>query len=46
MVSAKGDLVLVKTDCGKYGLFVSVDDPDEDGTLHLSKYHELDFTMA
>lgn len=42
----KGDLVLVKTDCGKYGLFISVDDTNEDNVLHLSSYHELDFVTA
>ena len=38
-----GDLVLLQTACGRYGIFVAVANPDPDGTLHLSKYSEVDF---
>lgn len=38
-----GDLVLLKSSCGQYGVFVSLSEPDDDGTLHLSKYSEIEF---
>lgn len=38
-----GDLLLLKTACGRYGIFVALSTADEDGTLHLSKYSEVDF---
>ena len=39
----KGDLVLVKTFCGCFGVFMASADSDEDNTLHLIKYAEIDF---
>lgn len=39
----RGDLVLLQTPCGKFGLFLALDDASEDGTLHLTKYSEVDF---
>lgn len=39
----KGDLLLLKTQCGRYGIFMAVDEPDDDNTLHLTKYYETDF---
>lgn len=39
----KGDLVLLKTACGKYGIFIASSDPDPDETLHLSPYSGVDF---
>ena len=39
----RGDILLLKTACGRYGLFIAVSSPSEDGTLHLSKYLETDF---
>lgn len=39
----KGDLVLLKTACGRYGIFIASEDPDADETLHLSPYSEVDF---
>ena len=38
-----GDLLLLKTACGRYGMFVALSAPEPDGTLHLSKYSEVDF---
>lgn len=38
-----GDLLLLKTACGRYGIFVALSTADSDGTLHLSKYSEVDF---
>lgn len=38
-----GDLLLLKTACGRYGIFVALSSADADGTLHLSKYSEVDF---
>ena len=43
---SRGDLVLVKTPCGKYGIFVAIDDTGEDGALHLTQYSELEFVKA
>ena len=40
----KGDLILLKTSCGKYGIFIAVSESDEDGTLHLSKYSDYEFS--
>lgn len=42
----KGDLVLIKGPCGCYKLFIATADSDEDGTLHLTKYAEIDFVKA
>lgn len=42
----KGDLVLLKGPCGCYKIFMATADSDEDGTLHLTKYAELDFVSA
>lgn len=39
----KGDIVLLKTPCGKWGLFIALSVADEDGTLHLSKYNDQEF---
>lgn len=39
----KGDVLLLKMPCGKYGLFVALSSADEDGTLHLSKYSDQEF---
>lgn len=39
----KGDLVLLKTACERYGIFVAVADTSDDNTLHLSKFFEADF---
>ena len=39
----KGDLILLKTPCGKWGLFIALSAADEDGTLHLSKYTDQEF---
>lgn len=39
-----GDLLLIKTACDKYGLFIAVAPSEEDGTLHLSKFTAVDFT--
>lgn len=43
---SKGDLVLLKTVCGRYGIFVAVEDPSADGTLHLTPYAECDFIKS
>lgn len=40
---SKGDLVLLKTMCGCYGVFMATADSDEDGTLHVTKYAEVEF---
>lgn len=40
----KGDLVLLKTSCGKYGIFVVMSESDTDETVHLSKYSDYEFT--
>lgn len=40
----KGDQLLLKTPCNEYGMFIAVNDTSEDGTLHLSKLIEFDFT--
>lgn len=42
----KGDLVLLKGPCGCYKIFMATADSDEDGTLHLTKYAEMDFVKA
>lgn len=39
----KGDIVLLQTPCGKWGLFIALSAADEDGTLHLSKYTDQEF---
>ena len=39
----KGDIVLLKTPCGKWGLFIALSEAEEDGTLHLSKYTDQEF---
>lgn len=38
-----GEKVLVKTKAGQYGLFIAVADTSDDGTLHLTKYSDLQF---
>lgn len=40
----KGDLVLLKTAGGRFGVFIAFEDTTEDNALHLSKYSEFDFT--
>ena len=40
---SKGDLVLLKSACGCYNIFMAIADADEDGTLHLTKYSEMEF---
>ena len=42
----KGDLVLLKTPCGQYRLYMSISSADEDNTLHLTRYAEIDFVKA
>lgn len=42
----KGDLLLLKTPCGQYRLYMAIADSDDDNTLHLSKYSEIDFAKA
>jgi hypothetical protein len=42
----KGDLVLLKTPCGQYRLYMATADSDEDNTLHLTRYAEVDFYKA
>ena len=42
----KGDLILLKTPCGQYRLYIATGDSDEDNTLHLSRYSEIDFFKA
>lgn len=42
----KGDTLLLQTSCGDYGMFISIDNPSPDGTLHLSKLLEFDFTKV
>jgi hypothetical protein len=42
----KGDLLLLKTQCGRYGIFMASDEPDPDNTLHLTKYYEIDFIKS
>ena len=39
----KGDIILLKTPCGKWGLFIALSAADEDGILHLSKYTDQEF---
>lgn len=39
----RGDLVLLKTPCGQYKLYMAIDDSGEDNTLHLTRYAEIDF---
>lgn len=41
-----GDLVLLKTPCGQYRLYMATGEADEDNTLHLTKYAEIDFYKA
>lgn len=40
---SKGDLILLKTPCGKYGLYIALSDADEEGTLSLAKYSSTEF---
>jgi len=40
---SKGDLLLLKTMCGCYGVFMATADSDEDGTLHVTRYAEIEF---
>jgi hypothetical protein len=39
----KGDILLLQTPCGKWGLFIALSAADEDGTLHLAKYSDQEF---
>lgn len=39
----KGDLVLLKTFCGCFGVYFVTADSDEDNTIHVTKYAEIDF---
>lgn len=41
-----GDLILLKTPCGQYRLYMSIGSADEDNTLHLTRYAELDVCQA
>lgn len=40
----RGDLVLLKTPCGKYEVNLAVTDADENNTLKLTKYQEVEYT--
>ncbi len=42
----RGDLIVLKTPCGQYRLYLALDDADEDNTLHLSRYSEIEFAKA
>jgi len=42
----RGDLIVLKTPCGQYRMYIAIDDADEDNTLHLSKYSEIEFAKA
>ena len=42
----KGDLVLLKTPCGQYRLYMATAAADEDNMLHLTRYAEVDFIEA
>lgn len=39
----KGDLVLLKTPCGQYRLYMATAEADENNTLHLTRYAELEY---
>ena len=41
-----GDLVLLKTPCGQYRLYMATGPADEDNTLHLTRYAEIDFAKV
>jgi hypothetical protein len=41
-----GDLILLKTPCGQYRLYMATGSADEDNTLHLTRYAEVDFIKA
>ena len=41
-----GDLVLLKTTCGQYRLYMATGPADEDNTLHLTRYAEIDFAKV
>ena len=41
-----GDLVLLKTPCGQYRLYMATGPADEDNTLHLTRYSEIDFAQV
>lgn len=43
---SQGDLLLLKTPCGQYRLYMSIAAADEDNTLHLTRYSEIDFAKA
>jgi hypothetical protein len=40
---SKGDIILLKTPCGKFGLFIVTADTGNDGTIHVSKYTDQEF---
>jgi len=42
----KGDLVLIKTGCGCYKIFMATADTGEDNSLHLTQYSEVEFVKA
>lgn len=39
----RGDLIVLKTPCNQYRIYVALDDADEDNTLHLTRYSEIEF---
>lgn len=39
----KGDLILLKTPCGQYRLYMATAEADENNTLHLTRYAELEY---
>lgn len=41
-----GDLLLIQAPCGKYVLYMATRTSDEDGTLHLTRYSEVDIISA
>lgn len=42
----RGDLIVLKTPCGQYRMYLALDDADEDNTLHLSRYSEIEYAKA
>lgn len=41
-----GDLILLRTPCNQFRLYMAIGDSDEDNTLHLTRYSEIDFAKA
>lgn len=39
----RGNLVVLKTPCNQYRIYVALDDAGEDNTLHLTRYSEIEF---